>query len=108
MYENIDRRRGERVRICRVCKGIVDAAGLCRRCGKVRHGYEVIEPENIETILYALYVDYVRRFHEQDAATMLDYCTFIKEMYGNRTFMESLLSMYGLQHRLKDYLISMN
>lgn len=91
------------MRICRVCKGMPDPAGYCPKCDKHRSEYELIELHDISTMLYALYVDYVRRFHEHDAPTMLTLKEFCRSELRNRVFMENLLSMYGLHHRMKDY-----
>lgn len=95
------------MRICRVCKGMPDPAGYCPKCDKVRSKYEQIETEDIRVVIYCLYVDYVRRFHEQDAPTMLDYKDFMHEMYGDRVLVENILSMYGLHHRIGEYLSSL-
>ena len=91
------------MRICRVCKGMPDPVGYCPKCNKVRTKYEQIEPRDVATMLYALYVDYVRKFHEQDAPTMLLYKEFYATEFRNTEFMERLLTMYGLHHKLKEY-----
>lgn len=91
------------MRICRVCKGMPDPAGYCPKCDKQRTDFELIELHDITAILYALYVDYVRRFHEQDAPTMMCFRDFSRSELHNREFMENLLTMYGLHHRLKEY-----
>lgn len=91
------------MRICRICKGIIKD-GRCPRCDKVRTDFEQVELKGIREILYALYVDDTRRFHERDAPTMLDYATFQKECFRNSDLMERLLTMYGLHHRIGEYL----
>lgn len=91
------------MRLCRICKGIVKD-GRCPRCDKDRTEYDTYLPKDVCELLYALYVDNVRRFHERDAPTMLDYAAFRKECFHDTELMENLLTLYGLHHRIGEYL----
>lgn len=91
------------MRICRTCKGILRKDGYCPKCDRQRSRFDSVEIKDIPRTLYSLYVEYVRRFHEQDAPTMLCYRDFASSELRDRTFMEYLLSLFGMHHRIPEY-----